>query len=221
MNPTADLAVYYCKTRLKQMALGNFVFVKRGVERMVVSAHHDAETNLVFVVFEHNPETPDLEQYSDFGIAMEAYKGFSQLASDTITNVGEYLMECDLNGVEELPQVVYTGYGWGGAIAALQAATVKSAYLVTFGQPPFIHDVEGFCEQYPHMEKLPYDRITLYGDRATRVYPWSTFDHLPSVHTYYDRNLDPQLNPSVWKQVFDHPFGLDWHVGSYAALLYS
>lgn len=163
MSPTVKLAANYCYTRQRRCLLGDYILIQPSDETCLrVSAHLHDDTNTVFVVFEYVPLTLDSTPVSDFGIRSDVFYAWQKLSNGLINNLAEFMLHCQAEA--EVPRVVYTGHGFGGALARLHAAVVApTGGIITFDEPPCVQRTEAFDETYPALAKVPSWRVTADG----------------------------------------------------------
>lgn len=208
---TARVAMNVTRDRQKIVALNHKYFTH--IENISGTGFKDAKATLfhlgevLYVVYDYEPFfVADTCDDSHYGFNKQLMKQHLQLTISVGTAVAEYLSDVD----GPLPKVVYTGHGWGGALAVLQSFVVPPTYLVTFGQPPVGNH---HCTEYMRQKvsqkshgSFIYDRYTYLKDPLAKARPFSGYQHIGREmcnHMHINSEQEKVINPSWWYQLVD------------------
>lgn len=212
MHPTtAQLAMRVIRDRKKILALQNPDF--EHIELITAGGFRKSKATLLhirdelFVVYDWEPSfVADVGDDSIYGFNKQLIAEHYSLTLAVGTAVGEYMASHRINP----PKVVYTGHGWGGALAVMQSFVVPPSYLVTFGQPAIGNHrcteyLESKIQQKKHGQFV-YDRYSYLKDPLARAKPFEGFDHIDSTlcnHLYINNAHERILNPSWFTRFWD------------------
>ena len=97
------------------------------------------EEDTLFVIYDWDPKllSGDTDG-STMGFNQQIRWEHESLTLAVGEALGEYLVELGVGQsmAYSPPKVVYTGHGYGGALALMQSFVTPPAELITFGQPP-------------------------------------------------------------------------------------
>jgi hypothetical protein len=187
-----------------------------------VTLIHDKSEDILYVIYDWAPESiDDVHDDSFCGFNKQLRTEHESLTLAAGAAIAEYVADYQLRNNVNL-NVVYTGFGWGGALAVMQAFIVPPSYLVTFGQPPVGNH---FCSEYLDTKvqskksgRFVYDRYTYLKDPLAKNRCIEGYEHIEGNHLYINRDFEKVANPSWFYRLKD---GFMWGgKQAYAKLTY-
>ena len=182
----------------------------------------------LFVVYDWEPlDIAGLHSGTSIcGFNRDLLEMHQELTLSTGAAVSEYMQSCD---PEKRPTIVYTGHGWGGALALMQSFVVPPAQLITFGQPAVGNEETTDYLRRKVKEKtgpFHYQRYTYHRDPLADTKFADGYQHIGAsicVHRLITADYKEVLNPAPLMKFIQRMWpesGLGYTKRDYYTLMY-
>jgi hypothetical protein len=203
---TAQTAIWLISSRRKMILLAHLDFehievinAETGQGRASATLMHlDDE---LFVVYDWEPLdiSAAKDAFGTNGFNSELLDEHYELTLSVGAAISEYMQSC---APDKRPEIIYTGHGWGGALALMQTFVVPPAKLITFGQPAVGNaETTGYLRRKVKEKTGPfsYQRYTYHSDPLADTKFADGYQHIGAsicVHRLITADYKEVLNPA-------------------------